>query len=64
MLPDWMRIVVLCNPTTYLIDMVRALAFGADHTLSPWVSLGVLVRFGVVGVGLALLSFQASLRKQ
>lgn len=63
-LPSWMRMVVLCNPTTYLIDVVRALAFGIPATLSPVVSLGVLVLFGVVGVGLALLSFQASLRKQ
>jgi ABC-2 type transport system permease protein len=63
-LPGWMSIIVMCNPTTYLISAVRVLAFGAESTISLPLSIGVQVLFGVVGVALALMSFQVSLRNQ
>jgi ABC-2 type transport system permease protein len=63
-LPDWMRIVVMCNPTTYLISGVRALAFDVPPAFSLLLCIAVLLGFGIIGMGLALLSFQASLRQQ
>jgi ABC-2 type transport system permease protein len=63
-LPDWMQVIVLCNPTTYLIDALRTLAFGALPTLPLLGSVAVLLLFAVVGMALALLSFRATLRRQ
>lgn len=62
-LPDWMRVVVLFNPTTYLIDAVRFLAFGGQATLPLLGSVVVVILFAVIGVWLALLSFQRSIRR-
>ncbi len=63
-LPGWMRIIVLLNPTTYLIDAVRALAFGAPPTLPLLESAAVVSLLAVLGVWLAFFSFQAALRRQ
>lgn len=57
-LPEWMRIVVLINPTTYLIDAVRALAFGVPPTLDLWLSVAVVTAMAIVGVWLAYGSFR------
>jgi ABC-2 type transport system permease protein len=61
-LPGWMRVIVLLNPTTYLIDAVRSLAFGAAPTLPLWLSLAVVLLFAVLGIWLALRLFQRSIR--
>jgi ABC-2 type transport system permease protein len=61
-LPGWMRVIVLLNPTTYLIDAVRALAFGVDPTLPLFLSLAVVLLFAVLGIWLALSLFQRSIR--
>lgn len=62
-LPTWMRVIVLLNPTTYLIDALRALAFGVAPTLSIWLSLAVVLLFAVLGIWLAFSLFQRSIRK-
>ncbi|NTV63867.1 MAG: ABC transporter permease [Oscillochloris sp.] len=61
-LPVWMRVIVLLNPTTYLIDALRALAFGVSPTLPMWLNLLVVVLFAVLGTWLALRLFQRSIR--
>lgn len=61
-LPDWMRVIVMLNPTTYLIDAVRALAFGAAPTLPLTLSLAVIVLFAVLCTWLALSLFRRSIR--
>ncbi len=61
-LPDWMRIIVMLNPVTYLIDAMRALAFGATPSLPLPVSALVNLLFAVLGIWLALASFQRAVR--
>lgn len=61
-MPDWVRVIALLNPTTYLIDALRALAFGGTATLALPLSLGVLLLFAMLGVWLSLWSFQRAIR--
>jgi len=61
-LPGWMRAIVLANPATYLIDAVRALAFGVPATLPLALSVAVIVAFAVLGTWLALSLFNRTLR--
>ncbi|MFP4436459.1 MAG: ABC transporter permease [Chloroflexaceae bacterium] len=62
-LPTWMRTLVLFNPTTYLIDAVRALAFGAEPTLPLFSSIAVIILFAILGIWLALTAFRHSIRR-
>jgi ABC-2 type transport system permease protein len=61
-LPGWMRAIVLLNPTTYLIDAVRTLAFGAAPTLPMALSVAVIFLFAALCTWLALRLFQRSIR--
>lgn len=61
-LPVWMRTLVLFNPTTYLIDAMRVLAFDAQPTLPLLGSVAVVVLFALLGIWLALTAFQRSIR--
>lgn len=62
-LPNWMQWVVLLNPTTYLIDAVRALAFDAAPTLPLALSVGVILLFTALAIWLALASFRRSIAR-
>lgn len=61
-LPGWMRTIVLLNPTTYLVDAVRSLAFGATPTLPLALSVAVIALFAALCIWLALGLFQRSIR--
>jgi ABC-2 type transport system permease protein len=61
-LPGWMRVIVLANPTTYLIDAIRTLAFGAEPTLPLALSFVVVFAFAALGTWLSLMMFQRSIR--
>ncbi|NTU82952.1 MAG: ABC transporter permease [Chloroflexales bacterium] len=61
-LPGWMKVIVLLNPTTYLIDAVRTLAFGAQPTLPMGLSVAVIFLFAALGTWLALSLFQRTVR--
>jgi ABC-2 type transport system permease protein len=61
-LPGWMQIIVLLNPTTYLIDAVRDFAFGQAPTLPILLSILVVLAFAGLGTWLALALFQRSVR--
>jgi ABC-2 type transport system permease protein len=61
-LPGWMQAVVLLNPTTYLIDAVRVLAFGAAPTLPMALSVGVVFLFAALCTWLALSLFRKTIR--
>jgi ABC-2 type transport system permease protein len=63
-LPDWMQLLVLFNPATYLIDALRVLAFGTAPTLPLLASVLVLLVLAVLGIWLALLSFQHAIRRE
>lgn len=60
-LPGWMKVVVLINPTTYVIDSVRAWGFGVQPAISLWASVPLILLFACFGVWLALVSFQRSI---
>jgi len=62
-LPDWMQWVVLLNPTTYLIDALRALAFDAAPALPLALSVAVIVLFTGATTWLALASFRKSIAR-
>lgn len=62
-LPDWMQWVVLLNPTTYLIDALRALAFDAAPALPLALSVAVIVLFTCATTWLALTSFRKSIAR-
>jgi ABC-2 type transport system permease protein len=62
-LPGWMRVIVLANPTTYLIDAMRTLAFGAPPTLPLLLSFVVVLIFAALCTWLALSLFRRSIYK-
>jgi ABC-2 type transport system permease protein len=61
-MPGWIRTLALLNPTTYLIDALRALVFQGRATLPVALSFGVVAGFAVLGIALALWSFRRTLR--
>lgn len=61
-MPGWLRVLALLNPTTYLIDLLRLLAFGGTATLPPLLSATVIVALAVAGMALALTSFRRTLQ--
>lgn len=65
LLPGWMRVGALFNPTTYVVSGMRQLmmapvGMGSSDLLSLWLSAGVLLVFAVFGMALALRAFRAS----
>ncbi len=63
-LPDWVRMLALINPTTYLIETLRGSVYPAPVTIAPPIAWGVLVSFAVLGAALALFSFQQAVRQR
>lgn len=61
-MPGWIKAIALANPTTYLIDALRALTFGGSATIALPISFGVIALFAALGVGLALWSFRRAIR--
>jgi ABC-2 type transport system permease protein len=61
-MPGWIRALALLNPTTYLIDALRALAFNGAPALPLPLSLGVIAGFAALGTTLARWSFQRALQ--
>lgn len=61
-LPDWMKVIVLLNPTTYLVDSVRTLAFGVAPTLPLALSVAVIFLFAGLCTWLALSLFRRTIR--
>jgi ABC-2 type transport system permease protein len=56
-LPGWMKTLVLCNPISYGVDLMRA-AIGQPHVLDPSLDAAVLGVFAVVMCGVAFASFR------
>jgi ABC-2 type transport system permease protein len=63
-MPDWMRWIALFNPTTYVIEATRWLLYGITmpQPLTGALSLGVLLVFALLGMGLAARAFQREVR--
>jgi ABC-2 type transport system permease protein len=62
-LPGWLRAFVLLNPTTYLVDGLRALFYGMEPTMPLGVSFAVVWGFAVATTLLALKAFNKSLEQ-
>ena len=60
-LPGWIRAIALANPTTYLIDALRALVFGGTAAIALPVSFAVTALFAALGLALALVSFRRTI---
>jgi ABC-2 type transport system permease protein len=61
-MPGWVRIIALLNPTTYLIDALRALTFGGTAAIALSISFAVIALFAALGLALALWSFRRTIR--
>jgi ABC-2 type transport system permease protein len=61
-MPGWVRAIALANPTTYLIDALRALVFGGEASIPLPLSFAVVAAFALAGTLLALWSFQRTIR--
>ena len=60
-MPGWIRALALLNPTTYLIDALRAVVFRGDATLPLALSFAVVGGFALLGLALALWSFRRAI---
>jgi ABC-2 type transport system permease protein len=56
-LPPWMRALVMANPVTYGVDLMRA-AIGQPHAFSVWLDIAVQCGFAVGMCALALTAFR------
>ncbi|MEN9934735.1 MAG: hypothetical protein RLZZ387_1314 [Chloroflexota bacterium] len=61
-MPGWVRVIALANPTTYLIDALRALTFEGQASIPLPLSFAAVSLFALAGVALALASFRRTVR--
>jgi ABC-2 type transport system permease protein len=54
--PEWLVVLVRCNPMTYAVDALRG-AFIHFHQFDPWMGLAALIGMAVLFFALALYSF-------
>jgi ABC-2 type transport system permease protein len=64
MLPDALGKAALLLPTTHAMNIVNALAYGAETAFSPYVSMAVLLAGGVIAVALAAYLFNWDAQNQ
>lgn len=62
-LPGWLRVVILLNPTTYTVDGLRGLLYGAPASLPLGLAFAVTAGFALLSVWLALISFASSVKR-
>ena len=60
-LPDTLRVLAYCNPTTYAVDAARHLFYGVPTEIGLWIDVPLLVAFAVGGIWFAYYSFIQSL---
>ena len=53
LLPDWLAIAAKFNPVTYTILLIRGMMTGVSEGVNPLLSVGIIVVFVVVMIGLA-----------
>lgn len=61
-MPAWIKTIALLNPTTYLIDALRALSFNGVASIPLPLSFAVVGLFALLGLALALWSFRRTIR--
>jgi ABC-2 type transport system permease protein len=62
-MPPAIRALAYLNPTTYAVDGLRRLLFGAPADLGLALDLGVLLAFGAAGLLLGTSSFARAVRR-
>ena len=63
LLPDWLAVAAKLNPVTYTILLIRGLMTGVTEGVSPVLSIGIIVVFVLVMVGLASYVFTREVNK-
>jgi ABC-2 type transport system permease protein len=63
LLPDWLAAAAKLNPVTYTVLLVRELMTGTTEGVSPLLSIGVILAFVIVMVGLASYVFTREVNK-
>jgi len=58
LLPRWLETLARLNPTTYVIDTLRHVLYGADPVIAPALSVAVVVGFAAFGTAVGYWSFQ------
>jgi len=58
LLPRWLETLARLNPTTYVIDTLRHMLYGADPVIAPALSVAVVVGFAAFGTAVGYWSFQ------
>ncbi len=63
LLPDWLASAAMLNPVTYTVLLVREMMTGTPEGVSPLLSIGVILIFVIVMVGLASYVFTREVNK-
>ena len=63
LMPDWLAVAAKLNPVTYTILLIRGLMTGVTEGVSPALSIGIIVVFVLVMVGLASYVFTREVNK-
>jgi ABC-2 type transport system permease protein len=51
-LPDWLRVISLINPLSYMVDGIRGSLTGVNNVFPPLVDLGIIFIFCIIMMGL------------
>jgi ABC-2 type transport system permease protein len=62
-MPPLIRALAYLNPTTYAVDGLRRLLFGAPATLGLALDLAVLLAFAALGLALGMRSLARAVRR-
>jgi ABC-2 type transport system permease protein len=59
-LPDWLRVISLINPLSYMVDGIRGSLTGVNNAFPPLVDLGIIFIFCMIMMGLGSYFFSKS----
>ncbi len=62
LMPTWLKVVSYINPTTYIIDLSRNLWFGVPTTINGYISVAVVVVWGLLGTWVGYAAFKNSVK--
>jgi ABC-2 type transport system permease protein len=62
LMPTWLKVIAYVNPTTYIIDLTRNLWFGTPASIHGWISVAVILFWGLLGTWFGYRAFQSSVR--
>jgi ABC-2 type transport system permease protein len=62
LMPTWLKVVSYVNPTTYIIDLTRNLWFGTPVTINGFISVAVIIVWGLLGTWFGYRAFQNAVK--